>query len=202
MGYDKRIAFLNKLDSSIWVEKRLFPERLILIDRIERNHKAQDFVVNVIESMPQTLNIMDSLPSMEDRHFMEMVSLEAKSALDLHKISAQYSTCPFSNIEAFLSDLNVYGLREALAYLFEAPGYSIGAQFEDFMINGYHSIGKKFLQHADFIKQKLHEVHSKFVKSKGKALSNTLDRLIVSHAIDFDDAWADGQPQTNFAIQE
>jgi len=195
----KRAIFLGKLDSAVWVEKRLFPARLIVLDEVQGSHGAQDFIVDVIMSIPQTLNVMDSLPSTKDSHFLERAALEARVQLKLEKIQAQYSQCPFSILEQFMSDLNLYGLREALAYLFEYPGYTVNEGLEQFMTTGYHDIGQRFLSHSKLIQQRLKETYLKFIKSKGKPLPNIVDRLIVGDAINFNDPWADGQRQENLA---
>jgi len=98
-----------------------------------------------------------------------------------------------------MSDLNLYGLREALAYLFEYPGYTVNEGLEQFMTTGYHDIGQRFLSHSKLIQQRLKETYLKFIKSKGKPLPNIVDRLIVGDAINFNDPWADGQRQENLA---
>jgi hypothetical protein len=122
---NKRIVFLGKLDAAVWVEKRLFPARLMVLDEVEGVHTAQDFVVSVINSIPQTLNVIDSLPSTDDPRFLETAVKESIMQLEPEKIKAQYSECPHSILEQFMSDLNIYGLREALAYLFEYPDYTV-----------------------------------------------------------------------------
>ena len=99
-----------------------------------------------------------------------------------------------------MSDLNLYGLREALAYLFEYPGYTISKRLEQFMVTGYHDVGQRFLFHSQLIQQRLKETYSQFIKSKGEPLPNIVDRLIVGNAINFNGPWADGQRQENLAV--
>jgi len=53
-----KLNFLNPLDNAVWVEKRLFPSRLLSLDHIEKNNKAEKFVYSVIEFLPQELNIL------------------------------------------------------------------------------------------------------------------------------------------------
>jgi hypothetical protein len=202
MGFDQRIAFLRKLDSAVWVEKRLYPARLIVLDEIEGDHRAQEFVVGVIKTLPQTLNVMDSLPSTDDYHFLETVALETRKQLDTKETHEKYPLCAFSTLEQFLSDLSLYGLREALAYLFEDPEYAVDERLEKLMADGYRDVGQRFLRHSRLIQKRLHETYSRFIESKGEALPRFLDRLIVGDAVNYGDPWADGQRQENLASSE
>lgn len=186
MGHKERMGFLKILDSAVWVEKRLFPARILVLDEIESNHKSEEFVIKMINSF-RTKNKDDKYLNKNLETVALMVKKDLKSSPDN------------SILEQFLSDLDTYGLREALAYVFEYPDYDVSNDFEKFMINGYREIGQNFLKHSKRIKQRLEETCKKF---DGKPLANIIDRLIISDKISLGDVWRDGQEQINLAIRK
>jgi hypothetical protein len=199
MGFNERLAFLRKLDSGVWIEKRLFPSRLLVLDEIEGNQKSEHFVIQIMNSLRSTDRDNDYM----GKRFVEVAFMAAKR-LKIPEPLPTGELPPNTNsaLEQFLSDLKIFGLREALAYIFEDPNSVITSDFETFMTDGYYDIGRRFLHNSKLVRKRLEKTNRDFIKNDCKPVPSILDRLILVDVIEFGGPWGDGQPQTNFAASE
>lgn len=198
-GYEKRVALLEKLDSAIWVEKRLFPTRLILLDEMMRNHDSANFIRMVINALPQELELIDRLPN-SGPDFLLILAQKTRSSLNRQSLSGGRGI-PATLLDQFLSDLQTYGLREALAYMFEYPKFSVSKNLQASLIAGYSSIGRNFVSHAAAIRKRVEVTHKNLKRILSAADSNVLDRLIIVDAVSLGGPWKDGQSQTNLSVK-
>lgn len=220
MDYRKRLDFLRDLDSEVWVEKRLSAARLVILDEIEANSKSKKFIISVIDNISHThtdIGYVDSALSF---------GLDALSIIVLKKFK---HIVPDSALTQFVVDLNIFGLREALAYIFESPNCSIPIEFQQEILRGYRHIGLAFLRRSEAIKQRLESILSSIgsgaenllrlslferlivpeekerqwsedlMSSISSGRLSLLERLVIHDATTFGGVWADGQPQHNLA---
>ena len=181
-------TFLRYLDEAVWVEPRMFPARLLILDNITKNYDAEKFIYSVIKSLPQELNILESLPAS-----LTHLSIRVIIHLDFTKHVNR-----FSGIEQFLSDLKVYGLREALGYLYENKDLKIDNQTSAKYVSGYKRIGMQFLKHSDEIQERLESTYNSIINNGGN-ISNLLDKLILTDTIKYGKPFGNGQKQSNYA---
>lgn len=177
----RRLSFLRKLDTAVWVEKRLFPSRLKVLDLVSKSHGAESFIAQVIGMLPPKLNVLDGLPDSADPELLEKLGILAHQKLDVRQ------GLRFAPIETFLSDLRTYGLREALAYLFEHPQGQLDKNKEAYWMEGYRIIGRKFLEQEDTVRERLRSVPA----------GSLLGRAIQIDSIMFGGVWEDGQEQSD-----
>ncbi len=198
MSHEKRIALLKDLDSAVWVEKRLFPARLLVLDKLEGNHQSEDLIKKH----------MQALWSDEDESIFYLTRKAGKGTYDLKKnldelmIVASQKPIEISSrtwFEQFCSDLLTFGLREALAYMFENDDLEIHEQVRTITILEYKKIGEAFLRHSKEIQRILEKIYQQFLNGYGN-ISALLDRLIVADAIKLSNPWGDGFAQENHAV--
>jgi len=185
-----RLEFLRKLDSSVWVKKRLFPERLHSLDAIHGTPVATRFVAKVIDAIHPGANSFTLMPCRVRPTYLAELAVRAH----LEVRSARQR----SVLEQFLDDLNVFGLREALAYLFDHEKYGVAVWLEAIFIEGYRDVGTLFRENATPVHDRLNARLALFKRSQG-ASANLADRLIAARAVEFGGLWSDGQRQTNLS---
>lgn len=144
---DDRTNFLNKLDETIWVRKRLFPFILIILDKVMEEDNAKNFIINIIKKMPNKFNILTNFPDINDPEFIEKITIQSYKDLVNNLNQAKI----FTVLEQFLSDLYIYGLREALAYLTVSPSYKTTSELEGYILEQYAIIGNNFLLYEEDI---------------------------------------------------
>ena len=188
MSSEERSALLKDLDSAVWVEKRLFPARLLVLDKLEKNHRAEEFVKKVMRSL-----LTDGDEPYDLTETLDKLMILMRNRLRV--------TDPQTCLEQFCSDLLTFGLREALSYLFENEALKISQEVRKDMIQHYLKIGKAFLRRSDEVRKILEKTHKQFLR-KDEDAPDPLDRLIVLDAISFGKPWGDGQRQENFGTKK
>jgi hypothetical protein len=102
-----------------------------------------------------------------------------------------------SVLSQFVRDLQIFGLREALAYLFELRE-NVSQRVMEKMVAGYHDVGVRFNSQAAMIKAELERRYR--IARETKDISKCVDRLIMIAALDGDgDVWSDGELQNNLS---
>jgi hypothetical protein len=103
---------------------------------------------------------------------------------------------PSTTVAQFISDLRVYGLREALAYVAADEDQRLTPEFEAFVVAGYEAIGRRFLRHIDKIKARFERQAQAMAGDMPTAIG---DRLIVGEILSYDGPWKDGEQQISLA---
>jgi len=153
-----RLEFLKELDSQIWVKDRIFLTRYLVLHEITQSKELLSGLNHVISILPSKTNVIGSIPSFGDNNDLCRMAYVTSTDLDLETLRSKYSSCPCSTLEQFFSDFEVYGLREALAYLCKAIDFSVskelGKKFSEF----YGFVGNLFLNNTDKLKSEYKKV--------------------------------------------
>jgi hypothetical protein len=183
---------LRHLDSRIWVEDRLFATRLIVLDRLNDGSAAQNFAKTIACWLPQDVRSIRP-PDYQDNWF-ELVAYEA--GITFMGTPAR----PATLLEQFFNDLNTYGLRESLAYLYDIVSPRVDSSLHDIISNGYLQIAQAYIDKREQIKRRFEEIWDSFT---GKNKIRWRDRFEPAHhrmivawgACSEGDFWSDGFPQ-------
>ncbi|MGD0088493.1 MAG: hypothetical protein ABSE73_01105 [Planctomycetota bacterium] len=183
---ERRRALLVRLDSAVWVEKRLFPARLLVLDEIDGGNLSSALIMEVVKRLcgPESDSVY------RGKNLVDLV-IESRGVAG----ALSYGCIPRTAVEQFVSDLNTYGLREALAYL--AGEELFTPDLEAYVISGYEAIGQRFLRHADKIKERFGR-QARSTRRDGVPTA-IIDRLVVAEILSFGGPWKDGQDQRSFA---
>jgi len=153
-----RVEFLKELDSQILVKDRIFLTRYLVLHEITQSKELLSGLNHVVSILPSKTNVIGSTLSFGDNNDLRKMAYLTFTALDLETLMLKYSSCPYSTLEQFFSDFQVYGLREALAYLCKAKDFSVskevGKKFSEF----YKLVGNFFLDNIEKLKSEYRNV--------------------------------------------
>lgn len=174
--------FLAMLDSEVWIEKRLFIERLMVLDDISGADLGGALIFDVLKELghPPTSSVTAAA--------YDAITIAARMGLG--------GTNSNSAGQQFLCDLWVYGLREALGYLHEYPAFTVGPKLRERLQRGYAKIGALFLQHEDGVRQQL-ERYARGLQDPLLPRAG-LYRVVAARLAE-GSVWEDGLPQSNLA---
>jgi len=149
-----KIEFLKEMDSRVWVKDRIFFTRYIALYALTELPSMLSDLNQVISIIPPATNIIDPIPKFKEEKDLLRIAHLIITKLDLTKIIKEQSSCPFSAVEQFFSDFQVYGLREAVAYLCEVKEISFSEKaVQNTLLDFYGFIGKTFIENLETMKE-------------------------------------------------
>jgi hypothetical protein len=186
------VGFIKQLDAAIWVKDRIFSSRLIVLDRINNGKSAQDFIGAIARWLPQDVNSI-SLPDYKDNWF-ELLAGESAQAF------IGGTARPGTRLEIFFHHLNIYGLRECLAYLYEFQDPKVTEPIHNFIYENYPVIARDYVEKKQQIKRYFKEAWDSATGKSGGKWRGPYEpphrRMIVAWgAVSGGDPWHEGLAQ-------
>jgi hypothetical protein len=182
-------AFLKAVDTNVWVEKRLFPTVLIALDDVTKSSVCSSFMW---EAVNHILFLGEGWELTNDQTLADHFEKEGFASMIVMALKRIRGGAPDSRLAQFISDLETYGLREALGYVFTYEVYIPDATQEAFL-QGYERVGRHFLESQQEVHQRL---IAKAQELNGKTTFGTAFEILLKRSLILnDDPWADGLPQ-------
>jgi hypothetical protein len=193
MSEHANLSFLKALDTKVWVKKRIFPVRLIVLDELEERIDGQAFITDVLNEI---LYLDTEWNAHTDQSLVTIVEQKGLPDAIIAVLQRFRNTPCDSVLTQFLSDLETFGLREALAYLFEGDR-DISDRLREMMVAEYEKIGIRFNTRSEDVRSALQEKFDDLMRHND--ISECLARLIGLSGIHDGDVWYDGYEQFNMA---
>lgn len=176
----------------------MFTARLLVLDEIEGTHASEAFV----------LSIYRDTQDFWDGPLIAPVGSLARVAVDWWR-ECNSGVRPHTIPQQFVSDLNMFGLREALGYLvnsFETFDLEMDGELAQRIVEEYQRVGTRFNARSEEVRESLKGTLQKYVERRAQApgahveIDHLVERLVLSDATRLG-SWGDGQPQNNLALE-
>jgi len=158
-----RERFLSILDSRIWVEDRIFFTRYVVLYELTESTDLLNGLNRIMSILPSKANVLDSILPFKHKTDLLAIAYALLTDLDLGTVQSNYASCPFSTLEQFFSDFQVYGLREAVSYLCKAKDCALSKVVVSEIADYYALVGNLFVANMNELKKMYKAVVMDFI---------------------------------------
>jgi hypothetical protein len=194
-----RAGFLQILDRKLWCPRRLFSHRLAALDAVAKRSWGQDFLDELMAMLKGVREPLVKKALWAHRHLdppppttLGMVDGLEVMGGELPPVTGRK---PW---EQFLFDLNTYGAREALAYLFEFPRLKLSESQQRRMVSLYVGLAAAFSENEESVRALLEETWQRLQLPDARP-RNDFELLSALEIEGVGGVWEDGQPQSSHA---
>ena len=194
-----RTNFLQTLDRKFWYPHRLFSHRLAALDFITKSSGGQDFLDELMRMLEGRRESLVTKALWAHKHLDPPAPAPLEAVDGLVVLGAELPSVEGRKAwEQFLFDLNTYGAREALAYLFEFPRLEISLPQQSRLVSLYGELAATFSKNEKAIGVFLEEIWHRLQRPHARP-RNDLELLSALEIEGVGGVWEDGQPQSSHA---